>query len=147
MASVALSDLSVVLGRQPILDRVSLDLADGTFAAVVGPSGTGKTTLLRAIAGLVKPSGGFITFDGHDVARLDAAQRDIGMVFQTSALLPHRNVQRNVEFPLELRRQTADEIHERVSAEARAMHIEHILRRSPSSLSVGEQQLVQIART
>lgn len=147
MASVTLSDLSVALDRRTILDRISLDIADGAFVAVVGPSGAGKSTLLRAVAGLEQLSGGSVAFDGRDVTNVKVADRDIGMVFQTPALLPHRNVQRNVEFPLELRHQTADEIHDRVSAEARAMRIEHILRRRPSSLSRGEQQLVQIART
>lgn len=147
MASVTLSDLSVVLDRRPILDRISIVVADGAFAAVVGPSGTGKSTLLRAIAGLVDLSGGTVAFDDRDVSAIPVARRDIGMVFQSPALLPHRNVRRNVEFPLELRHQTADEIHDRVSAEARAMRIEHILRRRPAHLSRGEEQLVQIART
>lgn len=147
MASVTLTDLSVALDRRLILDRISLDIGDGTFASIVGPSGTGKTTLLRAIAGLTLASHGSVAFDGRDVTRLDAGQRDIGMVFQTPSLLPNRNVRRNVEFPLELRRQTADAIRDRVSAEARAMHIEHLLRRRPAELSRGEEQLVQIART
>jgi multiple sugar transport system ATP-binding protein len=147
MTSVSLTDVSVELERRSILDRISLDVADGTFAAVVGPSGTGKSTLLRAIAGLVSPTSGSIHFDGVDMTRVKPAERDIGMVFQTPALLPNRNVRRNVEFPLELRRETADAIHDRVTAEARAMHIEHLLRRDPAHLSRGEQQLVQIART
>lgn len=147
MASVRLSDLSVVLDRRTILDGIAIDIADAAFAAVLGPSGVGKSTLLRAIAGLVEPSAGTVAFAGRDVTGVNVSERDIGMVFQSPTLLPHRNVQRNVEFPLELRQQTADEIHERVSAEARAMRIEHILRRDPLSLSRGEQQLVQIART
>ncbi|MGA9276779.1 ABC transporter ATP-binding protein [Ilumatobacter sp.] len=147
MASVTLTDLSAVLDRRTILDRISLDVPDGTCAAVVGPSGIGKSTLLRAIAGLVIPAEGRIEFDGRDMTTVEVSQRDIGMVFQSPALLPNRNVRRNVEFPLEVRHETADAIRDRVNAEARAMHIEHLLRRRPSSLSRGEQQLVQIART
>ena len=147
MASVSLSDLSVELGRRSILDRISLDIGDGTFAAVVGPSGVGKSTVLRAIAGLVVPVSGSILFDGVDMTRVKPAARDVGMVFQTPALLPNRNVRRNVEFPLELRGETAETMRDRVTAEARAMHIEHLLRRDPAHLSRGEQQLVQIART
>ena len=147
MASVSLADLSVEIERRSILDRISLDVDNGAFAAVVGPSGTGKSTLLRAIAGLVRPVRGSVRFDGVDVTGVKPAERDIGMVFQTPALLPNRNVRRNVEFPLEIRRETADAIHDRVTAEARAMHIEHLLRRDPAHLSRGEQQLVQIART
>jgi len=147
MAAVSLIDLSVVLGRQAILDGITLEIADGAFVAVVGPSGTGKSTLLRTIAGLTPADDGTILFDGVDVTRVEPAERDIGMVFQTPALLPNRNVRRNVEFPLELRKETADAIHARVSAEVRAMHIEHLLRRKPAHLSRGEEQLVQIART
>ena len=143
MASVSLSDLSVELGRRSILDRISLDIGDGTFAAVVGPSGVGKSTVLRAIAGLVVPVSGSILFDGVDMTRVKPAARDVGMVFQTPALLPNRNVRRNVEFPLELRGETAETMRDRVTAEARAMHIEHLLRRDPAHLSRGEQQLVR----
>ena len=147
MASVSLTDVSVELGRDAVLDRISLDVDDGTFAAVVGPSGAGKSTLLRVIAGLVKPVSGSIRFGGVDITRVDPADRDIGMVFQTPALLPNRNVGRNVQFPLEIRRATADAIRDRVTAEARALRIEHLLRADPATLSRGEQQLVQIART
>ena len=147
MASVSLTDLSVELERRSIIDRISLDIDDGTFAAVVGPSGAGKSTLLRVIAGLVKPVSGSIRFDGVDVTSVEPAGRDVGMVFQTPALLPNRNVGRNVQFPLEIRRATAEAIRDRVTAEARALRIEHLLRADPATLSRGEQQLVQIART
>lgn len=147
MASVTLVDLSVTLDRRQVLDSVSLDIADGAFVAIVGPSGVGKSTLLRVIAGLAEPSGGVVALAGLDMAQTSPADRDIGMVFQSPALLPNRNVRRNVEFPLEVRHETADSIRDRVTAEARAMHIEHLLRRNPAHLSRGEQQLVQIART
>jgi len=147
MARVTLDDLSITLDRQPVLRGVNAEVADGSFIAVVGPSGTGKTTLLRAIAGLVAPAGGSIRFDGVDMADVETARRDIGMVFQDPTLLPSRSVRRNVEFPLELRRETAVAIRDRVAAEARAMQIEHLLERHPSELSRGEEQLAQIART
>jgi ABC-type sugar transport system ATPase subunit len=147
MASVTLTDVTVDLDRRTILDRISVEVADGAFAAVVGPSGTGKSTLLRVVAGLVSPTAGTVAFAGRDVTRTKAADRDVGMVFQMPALLPNRNVRRNVQFPLELRHQLAEEIRMRVTAEARAMQIEHLLRRDPRHLSRGEQQLVQIART
>jgi len=147
MAAVSLTDLSVVLGRQTVLQDITLRVPDRAFVAIVGPSGTGKSTLLRTIAGLVSAAAGSVHFDDVDVTRMKPAQRDVGMVFQTPALLPNRNVRRNVQFPLELRKEAADSIRERVDAEARAMHIEHLLRRNPAHLSRGEQQLVQIART
>lgn len=147
MAAVTFDRLSVSLRKRPILADVSATVPDGAFVAVVGPSGTGKSTLLRAVAGLVKVDRGAVRFDGDDITEMPTAKRDIGMVFQTPALLPTRNVRRNVQFPLEIRRETATAIHDRVTAEARALRIEHLLLRNPRQLSRGEEQLVQIART
>jgi ABC-type sugar transport system ATPase subunit len=147
MVAVSLQDLTTHIGFQHVLDGVDLEIPDGEFAAVIGPSGCGKSTLLRSIAGLVTPTRGRVVFDGVDITSTRTAERDIGFVFQSPALLPNRNVRRNVEFPLVIRRQTVESIRERVGAEARAMHIEHLLERNPSKLSRGEQQLVQIART
>jgi ABC-type sugar transport system ATPase subunit len=147
MAAVTLDDLSVSLDRRAILDRINVEIPDGAFVAVVGPSGTGKTTVLRAIAGLVRPDSGRVLFNGVDINRVKTADRDVGMVFQAPVLLPLRNVRRNVEFPLEIRKETLDSIRDRVTAEVRALHIEHLLRRNPNELSRGEGQLVQIART
>jgi ABC-type sugar transport system ATPase subunit len=123
-----------------------VEIADGTFVGVVGPSGAGKTTLLRAIAGLTPVAGGRIIFDDEDVTTTRPEDRDVGMVFQRPALLPNRNVARNVAFPLEIRREHVDEIRRRVGAETRALHLEHLLLRRPSELSRGEEHLVQIAR-
>ena len=127
-AAVTLTDLTVVGAQREVLDRVLIEVPDGEFAAVLGPSGCGKSTLLRTIAGLAAPAAGSVLFDGCDVTDAAASERDIGMVFQTPALIPRRSVGRNVQFPLELRRETADAIRDRVTAEARALHIEHLLR-------------------
>ena len=147
MVRVALRDVSVRLDGHEVLRDVGFDVDDGTFAAVVGPSGSGKTTLLRLVAGLVRQQQGQVLFDGHDVSTVEPGRRGIGMVFQAPALFPHRNVRRNVSFPLEMRRETTASIRARVDAETRAMHIEHLLLRDPGELSRGEQQMVQIART
>lgn len=147
MAAVRLDDISVRLDRQLVLDGITASVGDGAFAAVIGPSGTGKTTLLRAVAGLASLAGGRIFFGDVDVTRTTPGERDIGLVFQSPAHLPTRNVRGNVEFPLEIRKETAEVIRDRVGAEVRALHIEHLLERDPDTLSRGEQQLVQIART
>lgn len=147
MVDLRISNLRVELGRGPVLSDCNVTIPDGSFVAIVGPSGSGKSTLLRALAGLVEIAGGRVEFGGNDVTTLEPAKRDIGMVFQSPVLFPNRSVRGNVSFPLEIRRQTLDSIRQRVDAESRAMHIEHLLQRDPRHLSRGEQQLVEIART
>lgn len=146
MASVRLDAVTVRHGDVVALDAIDLDVADGEFIGVIGMSGAGKTTLLRAIAGLDRITAGWLMMDDADVTRDDPGRRDIAMVFQHPRLLPNRSVGRNVAFPLEVRRRTVEEIRTRVEAEARALHIENLLERSPTELSAGEMQLVQIAR-
>lgn len=150
MASITFRSVSVRFGSGSsavdALDRVHLAVDDGELVTVVGASGSGKTTLLRALAGLDRVSSGSVLMDGADVTCLDPGRRDLAMVFQVPHLLPNRSVGRNVAFPLELRHVAIEEIRARVSAEARALHIETLLERSPDQLSAGEAQLVQIAR-
>lgn len=147
MVSVQLEGVSVQLDRSPILHDITTTLPDGAFGAVIGPSGSGKSTVLRVVAGLLEPSQGRVWFGSVDVTETAPGMRDIGMVFQSPALFSNRNVRRNVSFPLELRRETVESIRQRVDAETRAMHLEHLVLRHPDELSRGEQQLVQIART
>lgn len=145
MAALELDHVAVSRAGVALLADVSLHVADGELVAVVGASGSGKTSLLRAVAGL-DPSTGRIAIGGVDVSGLPPSSRDVAMVFQESALFPNRSVRRNVSFPLEVRGRDEGEIHDRVLAEARALHIEALLERHPDELSVGELQLVQIAR-
>ncbi len=116
------------------------------LVGVVGGSGSGKTSLLRAIAGLDRIDHGRVVLDGRDVTRSAPWDRDVGMVFQSPALIGHLSARRNVSFPLDVRRFTGEEIRRRVDAEVRALHIESLMDREPATLSVGEQQMVQIAR-
>lgn len=146
MATIEFVDASFSIGGVTVLHDVSLTVEQGEFVGLIGPSGSGKTSLLRAIAGFVDVVAGAILLDGVDVSRASAGDRDVGMVFQDPMLLKHRSAGGNVSFPLEIRRQHIDEIRQRVGAEARAMHLEHLLERRPEQLSRGESQLVQIAR-
>jgi len=146
MAAVELAHLTVWRGKSTVLDDVCLEVDDGELVAVIGSSGAGKTTMLRAIAGLDKPTKGTIRIGTVDVTKLESARRDVAMVFQKPALLPHRDVQGNVAFPLEVHREMAAHIATRVTAETRALHIESLLTRNPTQLSYGERQLVQMAR-
>lgn len=146
MATVTFERATIAVGGAPVLTDVSLDVADGDFLGVIGPSGSGKSTLLRAVAGFADVVAGRVLIAGEDMRDVHARHRDVGMVFQDPVLFPNRSVERNVAFPLELRGHRAAEIRERVGAEVRAMHVEHLLRRAPDTLSRGEAQLVQVAR-
>ena len=146
MASVEFDNVTVAVNGAVVLRNVSLDISDGEFVGVIGPSGSGKTSLIRTIAGFTDVVRGRLLLDGIDITRTKTAERGVGMVFQEPVMFRRRNVRRNVSFPLEIRRQKAAEIRDRVDAEARAMHLEHLLARRPDELSRGETQLVQIAR-
>jgi putative spermidine/putrescine transport system ATP-binding protein len=146
MASVDLEHVTVGTGRARRLSAVTMSIADGAFVAVVGASGSGKTSLLRAVAGLDRVDSGVVRIGDRDVTSMAPGQRDVGMVFQTAALLGHLSTRRNVSFPLDVRRLAAADIRQRVDAEVRALHIEGLMDRDPSTLSAGEQQMVQIAR-
>jgi ABC-type sugar transport system ATPase subunit len=146
MAAVDLDHVTVRSGTTTRLSEVAMSIGAGLFVGVVGGSGAGKTSLLRAIAGLDAISAGRILLDGVDVTRSTPGERDVGMVFQSPALIGHLSARRNVSFPLDIRRLSTDEIDHRVDAEVRALHIEQLMAREPSTLSLGEQQLVQIAR-
>lgn len=145
MTTLELDGVSVTKGGCAVLRDVDLTVHSGSVLGLVGASGSGKTTLLRALAGL-EDVAGTIRFDGVDVTATRPAQRNVGVAFQSPVLYPKRSVERNLSFPLELRHETADEIQRRVGAEARAHHIDGILRARPKELSAGEAQVVQIAR-
>jgi len=146
MARVELERVTVRSGSTSRLSELTLSVDDGSFVGVVGGSGSGKTSLLRAIAGLDRVDQGRVSLGGRDVTGASPGDRDVGMVFQEPALIGHLSARRNVAFPLEIRRLDTDDVNQRVDAEMRALHIERLVDRDPSTLSVGEQQMVQIAR-
>ena len=108
----------------------TLTVENGEFFVMLGPSGCGKTTTLRMVAGLELPTTGEIYLDGEDVTGLKASQRDIAFVFQLFALYPHKNVRKNISFPLENQGVPRAQIRERVEEVARMLRIDHLLNKA-----------------
>ena len=148
MASVALSGISKKFRRHTALNDMSLDIRDGEFFVLLGPTGAGKTTTLRLIAGLDRPDHGAIHIDGKDVGNWSAAERDVALVFQYYSLYPHYTVRENLEFPLKsrIRKLAPAEIASRVERVAKTLRIDHLLQRKTDRLSGGEMQRVSIGR-
>src|SRR3954465_13802838 len=120
------------------VDRVDLTVQPGEFFALLGPSGCGKTTTLRMIAGFETPDAGRIIVGGTDVTDLPVHRRDMGMIFQSYALFPHRSVAENVAFGLRMRRMEKTEIKQRVTAALRQVALEGYEDRRPAQLSGGQ---------
>ena len=133
-------------GEVPVIDNVSLAIADGEFVVFLGPSGCGKSTLLRLIAGLESLDSGEIHVAGRRVDNLPPSARDVAMVFQHYALYPHMTIRDNLAFGLRNNRVPADEIERRIEAAARSLEISQFLERRPGQLSGGQRQRVAIAR-
>lgn len=148
MAHIQLKDVSKKFGDHTALRHLNLDIADGEFFVLLGETGAGKTTTLRIIAGLEKPTEGQVFIDGADVADWGAAERDVALVLQQYSLYPRYTVRQNLEFPLKskLRRVPDAEIAERVGRVAKTLRIEHLLERKTDRLSGGEMQRVSIGR-
>ena len=148
MAEVTLKKVSKRFGRTTAISELDLTIRDGEFFVLLGPTGAGKTTTLRLIAGLEKPEEGTIIIAGQD-ATLDApAQRDVSFVFQQYSLYPHLSVYENLAFPLRApnRKMPAAEIAQRVERVAKLVRIDHKLQNRSTRLSGGEMQRVAIGR-
>ncbi|MDP8955924.1 MAG: ATP-binding cassette domain-containing protein [Actinomycetota bacterium] len=128
------------------LRGVDLDVGDGEFFALVGPSASGKSTILRVAAGLEAVSRGSIRIGNRDVTAVSPVDRNVAMVFQNYALFPHLNVAENIGFGLTARKVPKEEIEARVRATAELVGCEDLLVRKPYELSGGERQRVALAR-
>ncbi len=133
-------------GGTVAVDDLSLEIADGEFMILVGSSGCGKTTALRMIAGLDKPTSGTIRIGERVVNEVSARDRDIAMVFQNYALYPHMTVARNLAYPLRQRRTPKREVTRRVQEVAEMLGLEELLKRRPAQLSGGQRQRVAMGR-
>ena len=148
MAEVQLSNVSKSFGRTSALIDMDLTVPDGAFVVLLGPTGAGKTTTLRLIAGLETADSGEVRIGGDVVNGLTPSQRDVAMVFQQYSLYPHMTVRENLAFPLRspiLRTPEAD-IANMVQRVADVLHIPHKLDNKATELSGGEMQRVSIGR-
>jgi multiple sugar transport system ATP-binding protein len=148
MAEVAIAGVSKRFKSTVALNGLSLDVADGEFVVLLGPTGAGKTTTLRLVAGLETADEGSIAIAGRDVGGVPPAARDVAFVFQQFSLYPHLSVFDNLAFPLRspARRVAEPEIKERVGKIAELLRISHKLGNRSTQLSGGEMQRVAIGR-
>jgi trehalose transport system ATP-binding protein len=129
-----------------VADDITLDVDAGEFFVILGPSGEGKSTLLRMVAGIEPVDAGRIFIDGQEVTHLAPNKRNVAMVFQNYALYPNMNVYRNIAFPLKMQYFPADEIETKVRNVAKTLGITEILDRRVTQISGGQQQRVALAR-
>lgn len=144
--AVQLTGLTKRYGSVEAVHNVDLTVERGELVAVLGSSGSGKTTLLRMIAGFESVTEGSIELFGRDVSRLSPADREIGMVFQNYALMPHLTVRRNIEYGLRMRGWARADRDQRVQEMMERMRLGKLGERLPRQLSGGQQQRVAIAR-
>lgn len=128
------------------LENVTIDVPDGSLTALLGPSGGGKSTLLRVIAGLEEPDTGVVHIAGRDVTRLAPQQRDVGFVFQHYAAFKHLNVRENVAFGLKIRKRGRTEVKRTVDELLELVQLDGFAGRYPDQLSGGQRQRMALAR-
>jgi multiple sugar transport system ATP-binding protein len=148
MSQVTLEGITKHFRVVTALSEVSFDIKDGELFVLLGPTGAGKTTTLRVIAGLEKQDAGSVAFDGEPIDKLPPAERDIAFVFQQYSLYPNMSVFDNLAFPLRspMRKTSEAEIKQRVGDIAEVLRISHLLPRKTAKLSGGEMQRVSIGR-
>jgi len=142
---IILNDLSIRLGHFK-LKQVNLTIKQNSYGVLMGKTGCGKTTVLEAICGLRRVTGGSIHLGGRDVTNLKPAERGIGFVPQEGAVFTTMTVRKNIGFALSVRKWKRQAIQERVDEIAEAVGVTHLLDRKPYGLSGGERQRIALAR-
>ncbi|HUN12449.1 MAG TPA: ABC transporter ATP-binding protein [Rhabdaerophilum sp.] len=143
---IEVRDLQVAYGGTRVLHGVSLDFSPGSFTALLGSSGCGKTTLLRALSGFVPVESGSILLGGQDIARLPPEKRGMAMVFQSYALWPHMTVHQNIGYGLRLRGANRAEIDAKVQSVLSILGLSGYQDRKVTALSGGQRQRVALGR-
>jgi len=142
-----LSGITKILNKNRVLDGISLSITTGEFFAILGPSGSGETSLLNVIAGLLKQDSGSIVINSIDVTNTPPNKRNIGMVFQNFFVYPHLDVYENIRYPLRyINSYKTSEIPGRIQEVANLLNIGHLLKRKSYELSGGEKQRIALAR-
>lgn len=144
---VRLDNVTKKFGDFTAVDNISLDIFKGEFFSLLGPSGCGKTTLLRMLAGFETPTTGRILLDGEDMSKVPPYQRPVNMMFQSYALFPHMNVEKNIAFGLVQDRVPKPEIKRRVEEVIDLVQLNQFAKRKPHQLSGGQRQRVALARS
>jgi sulfate transport system ATP-binding protein len=144
--AASVRNVSKKFGETVVLEDISFDVSEGESLVLLGASGSGKTTILRIVAGLETANSGKIILHGKDVTDLPARMRGTGVIFQSYALFPKMNVEKNIGYGLRLRGRAKNKIAETVNRLIELVHLEEHRKKSPSQLSGGQQQRVAIAR-
>jgi sulfate transport system ATP-binding protein len=144
--SIDVTGVTKKFGDFVALDDVTVSLPTGQLTALLGPSGGGKSTLLRIIAGLDKADSGTVSIEGVEATKLPPQKRNVGFVFQHYAVFKHLTVAKNVAFGLEIRKRPKDEVAARVDELLRLVHLQQFSHRLPSQLSGGQRQRMALAR-
>ena len=144
--SISFSGLTKAYGANTVLDGLDLEVEEGSFTVMCGPTGAGKSVLLRLLVGLETADAGTMTLNGVDITDKRAAERAVGYVPQSFALYPHLSVRANIGYPLKLAKRPSAEIAKRVDWAAGVLSITHLLDKSADQLSGGEKQRTAVAR-
>lgn len=144
--AVSVQNVSKRFGASIVLEDINFDVGEGETIVLLGASGSGKTTILRIIAGLEMPDDGTVILHGKDVTNLPARERGVGVIFQSYALFPKMNVEKNIGYGLRLRKRAKSEITETVNRLVELTGLGEHRKKYPSQLSGGQQQRVAIAR-
>src|SRR4026207_2102299 len=146
-AAATVVGISNRFGKASVLENISFDVGEGEVLVLLGASGSGKTTILRIIAGLEMPYTGKVILHGKDVTELPARERGVGVIFQSYALFPKMTVEKNIGYGLRSRKRKRKEIRQTVNELLALVQLEEHRKKYPSQLSGGQQQRVAIART
>jgi ABC-type Fe3+/spermidine/putrescine transport system ATPase subunit len=144
---LAIQNINKFFGNNHVLKDIAFEITQGEIIALLGPSGCGKSTLLSIIAGLVNPDSGEISWEGESISKMPPHKRGFGLMFQDYKLFPHKNVEKNIMFGLEMLRWDKEPIRRRTAEVLELVGLPGYGKRDVNTLSGGEQQRVALARS